>query len=210
MVVGGFVCFFGGPMITLVITVLTFIGLTGGLFLGFQSLNDAAKLYPAFAEKDQTAQLIIGGVCLLVAAGGTYLLRLKVVTKANAIKVVAFGGAALGTYLLVVGISMPGWAKVICMVAGGAIGVYLINDKENLIISYGTGLIGAVLLLHGLSCYVGGWPSVSDAKALADQKVSYEFIGYVVGVIVFTVAGGYRQMKKVEESDSDFFKQEDA
>jgi len=49
---GVFLCFFGGPMIDWCVRLILFFGTTGGLFLGFQSLNDATDMYPAFTAKE--------------------------------------------------------------------------------------------------------------------------------------------------------------
>jgi hypothetical protein len=87
---GALICFYGSTMIDWTIKIIVFLGLTAGLFMGFQSVNDASDVYPAFKEKDQTAQLVIGGVCLVLSGGLTYLLSLKFVTKENTTKVVGF------------------------------------------------------------------------------------------------------------------------
>lgn len=104
---GVFICFFGGVLVEWTIRVLLFFGLTAGLFMGFQTLNDATEMYGAFAAKEQNAQIIIGCVCLAIAGGGTYLLGLKLVTKENVTKVVGFACACMATYMIVVGISIP-------------------------------------------------------------------------------------------------------
>lgn len=65
-------------MIDYAIMAIVFTGVTGGLFLGFQSLNDATGLYEAFQKKEQTAQLIILGVCAVISGGVTYMVKLKV------------------------------------------------------------------------------------------------------------------------------------
>ena len=178
-------------MIDWSIKIVVFFGLTAGLFMGFQSVNDAAECYPAFKEKDQTAQLVIGGVCLALAGGLTYLLSMKFVTKENTTKVVGFACAAGATFLIVAGISMPTWAKTLCMVAGGAAGAYFVAGNEKQILSYGTGFIGAVMICHGLGSYIGGFPSFSNVEDIEELKMDYKFIGYIVGTIVLTVAGGY-------------------
>jgi hypothetical protein len=177
--------------------------------MGFQSLFDATNMYPGFTAKEQTPQLIIGGVCIVLGLVGAWLLSKYVATKENMIKLIAFGGAAGATFMITVGISMPGWAKYICMVLAGVAGIYLVKGKEKHIVAYGTGFIGGVLFLHGVSMYAGGFPTMSDAKALAEKKINYGFIGYCVGLIVLTIAGGYRQMSKVQEDDDDFFKNEE-
>ena len=52
---GVFLVFFGGPMIDLTVKVLLFAGLLCGSFLGFQSVNDQANVYPDFAAKKDNA-----------------------------------------------------------------------------------------------------------------------------------------------------------
>jgi len=206
---GVFLCFFGGPMIMITTKVCLFFGITGGSFMGFQSLFDATNMYPAFTAKEQTPQLIIGGVCIVLGLLGAWLLSKYVATKANMVKLIAFGAAAGACFMLTVGITMPGWAKYLSMVVAGVIGIYLVKGKENPITAYGTAFIGGIILLHGISMYAGGFPTMSDAKALANKEFNYFFIGYCVGAIILTIGGGMWQMKKVQGDDDDFFKQEE-
>ena len=49
IVMGGFICFYGGTMVEWTIKVLLFFGCTAGIFLGFAALNNATEMYPGFA-----------------------------------------------------------------------------------------------------------------------------------------------------------------
>lgn len=118
-------------MIEWTIKILVFFGLTAGLFLGFTAVNDSVDLYPGFTNKEQTPQLIIGGACMVLAGGATYLLTMKLITKQNVTKIIGFGVAALLVFLIVAGINMNQYIKYGCMVAGGIAGVYLMRGNEN-------------------------------------------------------------------------------
>jgi len=40
---------------------------------------------------------------------------------------------------------------------------------------------------------------------MKEQKLTTEFLGYIAGIIVFTIVGGNIQMKKAVEEGSDAF-----
>lgn len=118
-------------MIAVTILLLIFFGTTGGLYMGFVSLNDATDMYPA-AKTEQTPQLILLAVFATIGAVLTYLAKRKVdVFDDYIVRIIAFGGAAMGVFLIVVGISMPGWAKYACMIVGGIVGIYLVKGNED-------------------------------------------------------------------------------
>jgi len=149
--------------------------------------------------------LIIGGVCVVLGGVIAYFLSKYVATRERMVKLITLAAACGGTFLIVVGIPMPGWAKYLCMAAAGVIAVYCVKGKENYVVAYGTGFVGAVLMMHGISMYAGGFPPLSNVEALKSESITPAYIGYAVGTLVFTVGGGYKQMKKVESDDDDFF-----
>jgi hypothetical protein len=172
------------------IKILLFFGITIGLFMGFNTINDATNMYPAFEAKESTAQLIIAGVCMAIAGGATYLLSMKVVTKENMTKIVGFGAAAGLTFLVVSAITMPSWGKYVAMIIGGILGAYFVAGNEKYYISYGTGFIGAVLLCMGIGYYAGGFPTMSDAKGFKKGELEWTFFAYIAGIIALTIGGG--------------------
>lgn len=95
------------------------------------------------------------------------------------------------------------------MIVGGVIGGYFVAGNEKYVISYGTGFVGAGLIARGAAQYLGGFPSMSDVELLKEQKMDYTFIAYVVGVIAFAIAGGCVQMKRENDKDDDYMKQDD-
>ena len=201
---GVFLCFYGGSMINITIKILLFAGITAFLFLGFQSVNDEQRWYPDFAEKQQQAMMIVGGVSALIGVIGSHFAS-KIVTKENILKLI--GGMVFGFagFVLISGVDIPGWAKYIVAVASGIAGALLLRGNETTIIGYGTAFIGSLLMAHGLNNYIGGFPSFSSAKELEDQKLTTEFLGYLAGIIVFTIIGGNVQIKRQAASDGDFF-----
>lgn len=115
---------------------------------------------------------------------------MKLVTKENLTKIIGFAAACMVTFLVTVGISMPTWAKVAAVAVGGILGCYFVSGNEKQIVSYGTGFVGAVMICKGIGSYAGGFPAISNAADIEDLKVGYAFIGYIVGIIVLTIAGG--------------------
>ena len=111
--------------------------------------------------------------------------------------------AGFGCYLIVAGIEMPAWAKYSCIVVAGLLGMCLIRGNENNIISYGTGFLGAFMMMHGLGMYLKGFPPL-DMNNIKEQKLTTKFIGYLAGIVIFTIIGGRVQLKKISESDGDF------
>jgi len=65
------------------------------------------------------------------------------------------------------------------------------------------------LICHGIGSYVGGFPSFSNVKKLDDFKIDYYFIGYIAGILILAICGGYKQMRVENDKDDEFMKQED-
>lgn len=131
VIIGVFVCFYGHKMIDFTLLALLFFGVTIGLYMAFQSLNDATGMYAGFKNKEQTAQIIILVVCALIGAGCTYMAKLKLQLDDYVVRIIAFFGAAAGVFLITVGISMPNWAKYALMIVGGVIAIYLVKGNED-------------------------------------------------------------------------------
>ena len=49
ILMGAFICFYGGTMVEWTIRCLLFFGITVVLFMGFTVVNDATEMWPAFA-----------------------------------------------------------------------------------------------------------------------------------------------------------------
>jgi len=146
--------------------------------------------------------ILVGVGCLLVSALLTWVLAKYVVTKDRILMIVggfACGGAA---YIGTAGIPMDGLIKIAISIFAGIAGACLLKGNENGIIAYSTSFLGAVLLMHGLSCYLGGFPTVAQAKDLESQKLTGAFFGYIGGMIVFTIIGGRHQKTKADEEGS--------
>lgn len=104
--------------------------------------------------------MIIGGVAVVVGAIGTHVLSQKIVTKENILKLIGAGCAGFGCYLVVAGIEMPAYARYGLIILAGVLGMLFLRGNEGAVISYGTGFIGSILMMHGISCYLGGFPAL--------------------------------------------------
>jgi hypothetical protein len=88
----------------------------------------------------------------------------------------------------------------IVILSVGAAG-YIGKKFDKYIRAYGTALIGAFLLVHGISQYVGGFPAtifkstvVSEGQSISlDTEVfsKGKVIGYIVGMIVIAASGSF-------------------
>jgi len=77
---------------------------------------------------------------------------------------------------------------IVCALVAGYFGVKL----GELIEMLGTAVIGSAMLTHGAGAYIGGFPSMADAK-FHNLKSNWGYIGYLVAWIVLAVAGYFVQ-----------------
>ena len=134
--------------------------------------------------------MIVGAVCIVLSAILTHYLGKYIVKKENILKIITGFAAGFGCYLLVVGIAMESWLKYTAVVGAGIAGACLIRGNETVIIAFSTAFLGSVMMMHGLSMYLGGFPSVSNVESVKNQKLTTEFIGYLGGIVVMTLIGG--------------------
>ena len=147
--------------------------------------------------------LIVGAACIVVSAILTHVLSKKLVTKENILKLIGGFAAGSGCFLITAGIEMPDWAKYTCVVIAVILGVMFVKGNEANIFCYGTGFIGAFMMMHGLGQYLKGFPAFST-NGVEEQKLSNAFLGYLAGIVIFTIVGGRIQLKKISESEGDF------
>lgn len=124
------------------------------------------------------------------------------VTKENTLKIVGAFAAGFGVYLAVVGISMESWIKYTLVVVAAIVGFFILRGNEVMIISFSTAFLGSVMMMHGVGCYLGGFPSLSHIETIKNQKLTMEFAGYLGGIVIFTIGGGFFQKKNAPESGS--------
>jgi len=130
-------------LITLVIKFMIFIIIVGGMYFGM----DAISTQQGVAQDDGTGMLIIVVVSIIIGCVGTHYLSKRFVTKENILKIVGAGGAGFGCFILVSPFDYPMYAKMIPVIGAGIAGAYLIRGNEGQIFSYGTGFIGAFMLM---------------------------------------------------------------
>jgi len=189
---GVMLCFFGFRLIgptSCLIGLLTCIAVSCLLFyLIFFSKSGSFKTFWYF---------LAGGIVLGIGAG---ILLLKF-PKVGAGMAAGWGGFALGTlfdklFLIELGYTWSGWATSI---VGAAICVFLIFKFYGPVVITSTAALGAYLITRGFGCYLPGYYNELYIAQLI-QAGDYSLINgaywaYVIGFIVFAIAGGLVQRK---------------
>ena len=206
IVAGLALTFVGSKFIILTFGFLVFIAVTTILFFLCYNFNmikgaNEGKAGPYIA-------FLIG--CSIV--GGIAAYGLAKFAKRYIVAVLsAFVGCAV-VYVVTAPIVDNDVIRAILMAVVAIAGVHFGRKFNKQIKSSGTAIIGSVFLMHGISAYAGGFPPLFDmaktatedgditTKDLAD-KVDAGFIGYIVGMIFFSVIGSYVQLKYVTEDE---------
>jgi hypothetical protein len=111
---------------------------------------------------------------------------------------IAVMAAGFGTFTLLGPISkIPQVVKMGLMVCACFAAGYFSHLAERYIKAIGTAFVGSFLLMHGISIYAGGFPSLSDVEVNDGEQVTKittvtkAMIGYVAGMVLCTGLGGF-------------------
>ncbi|KAL4459327.1 hypothetical protein ABPG74_017940 [Tetrahymena malaccensis] len=209
IVVGFFLCFFGLKLIKLT---LFLTGFTLGFLLSF-------FLFDAFLKSDSSTGLNWTAIIVSVLVG--------IVGAIIAFKIERFGifclGALAGTFLAFIIFNtfhfassnkFVLWIEVgLCSIIFGCLCVYI----KSYILILASSLVGAYMIVRGISLYPGGFPNeltVSQQIKNGDWSFPWYYYLYLSAIIVLKVCGGifqYRRYKnkgqRRESNTSDDYKQ---
>jgi hypothetical protein len=85
---------------------------------------------------------------------------------------------------------LPSIIAVVLGTVGGLFAGYKFNKYAKAI---GTAVIGSFLLIRGIGCYAGGFPS--DYSGVEDTEYSTAVLGYLAGMVFSAVAGVWFQLR---------------
>jgi len=203
-------CFYGSKFLFWVLG-----GLVGAVTTGitFQMLY---SLW--LSGNDSLSMGVFVGVligCIIV--GGLVAWLTSHLTRKFSVPIIAgVGGAALILILLGAFNVENTYIEVAGAVAGAALGIFIGYRTKKFVKSAGTAMIGAFMIVRGISNYAGGW---ANENAVANQvsngnlhAVKTSMWLYFAGFVVLTIAGSVVQIKYIEEEkvdDDDEFANQD-
>ena len=109
------------------------------------------------------------------------------------------GVAGVACAILLLGSLKNQMVKSLAVLVVGGLAVYLSKQFDKYIKTIGTAAIGAFLMMHGVSRYVGGFPSSNTIQINNGQDIEIDVpnlaIAYIAGMAVITVVGSFIQLK---------------
>uniref|UniRef100_A0A7S3ISL7 Transmembrane protein 198 n=1 Tax=Strombidium inclinatum TaxID=197538 RepID=A0A7S3ISL7_9SPIT len=102
--------------------------------------------------------------------------------------------------------------ELILVIVGAGVFGYLGKKMNRFIRCLGTAFVGSFLLMRGIACYAGGYPSEASQFDPEDIKENAATLAYMVGLIVTTVVGTLVQLyifRDENKDDDDFMAQQD-
>jgi hypothetical protein len=135
---------------------------------------------------------LIGVACACCIAGGLVAWFVAKLVEKYFVKIAlaCAGGALAG--VLTAPLAIPGIAKTAAIVVGAAIGYFTAREAGRYIECGAPAVVGSVLLFHGISGFVGGFPAIGTHSIKSLDPI---FFGYVGGIIVFACLGTFVQLK---------------
>ena len=202
MIVLGLVfCFAGNAMINVILfiasSVVAFGALTYLIFAAVEGMNK---------EASETVQWVI-----IIASAIIGLLIGFAVQKYRSIGVAclaAWGGVALGLLLCTTFYIGNAYAKYSIIIGCAIILGFLAFKVEKLVVIAVTGIVGAYMIVRGISLYAGGFPNeMALGKEIEEGGISFDefpktFYGYLAGIGVCAIVGIIVQIRQNKHKDN--------
>ena len=201
LVIGVFLAFAGAKFLFQAIGAFVFLLTTGLVFM--LSYN--------FLPPDKVSGG--GGIALLIGIGlvslalGTAVAyySYRFAKEWSVALLAAWGGIALGFFVVRLAHIHSGTASLLIALAGAVFGGWLGRKMTRMIRCLGTAFVGSFLIVRGVACYAGGYPSgQADGAVKADHLA---ICLYLLGLVLLTVAGTWWQLRifKAEVKEDDHF-----
>lgn len=140
----------------------------------------------------------IGIACVCAVVGGLAGHFSRKFAKEYFVQIIgAFAAGALAGVLLAP-FDIPSWANIAIIVVAAMVAYKFVKEGKKYARAGVTAFLGAVLLCHGISSFLGGFPSLS-VDDLKDKGLSASYIGYIAGMIVATGLGMFVQLKYLDD-----------
>jgi hypothetical protein len=210
-VAGLVMCFYGCKFLFWVLGGLIGAVTAGGLF---------QVLYSLWMSGNDTLSMgvFVGVLVGCVIVGGLVAWMTSALTRKFGTTIIAgIGGAALILILLgAFGVDSV-YAQAGGAIAGACLGIFIGWKTKKWVNRCGTAMIGAFMIVRGISNYAGGW---ANENALANQvsngnlhAVKTSMWLYFAGFVTLTIVGSFVQISYVEEEktvdEDDAFANED-
>lgn len=201
IVVGLVMCFYGSRFLPFMIAFLVALGVTGVIgLIGYNFLN------PMKSTMMHIVILLIVALIFGIIAG---ILAWKLARNWGT-KILAFWcGILLAIMILKMAQVQNQNITLVAAAAGGVIGLIIGHYFKQGIEKFGTAFVGSFMIIRGLACYIGHFPSefnTGAAQKLVDGKSNSDLfyvIGYVIAFIVIAIGGAVFQYKKLPEYASE-------
>ncbi len=187
-------CFYGSAILIKALGFLCFLGI-------FTVVMGLGNVFVDYYSGSVTPLVIFAVLGAIGGAVGTFFFVKVADAWGTSLLALLAGGMCALIVLTPLGF-LPSWAKYILLVLA-AVGAAAIGKTYNEELkAYGTAIIGAGMVIHGLGQYIGGFPAFSSPKEL---KADWGYLGYFVGFLVLTAGGVTVQNRYLQSKANDAF-----
>lgn len=201
IVLGLIFCFAGNAMVNVILftagALISFLGLA---YITFSILESMDK------ETTSTVQWVIVGGCGVVGLLIGY--AVKHYRTIGIACLAAWGGVAIGLLITTSLFVENAYAKYAIIIGSACVLGYFAFKVEKLVVIAITGVVGAYMVVRGISLYAGGFPNeMALGKEIEEGGIDFDnfpktFYGYLAGIALCAMIGIYVQLKQNRHKDN--------